>query len=85
MNSLAKLFRFLEWELKVKIVDETEPIEDTTIRYRMGHLSRIDRDPELKGERLRALLDNLAKTTSLEFKVERRPAEIWFVTEAKAN
>jgi beta-lactamase regulating signal transducer with metallopeptidase domain len=84
-SSPAELFRLLEEQIEVKIVDETEPIEDTTIRYRMGHLSRIDRDPELRGERLRALLDNLAKTTSLEFKVEHRPADIWFVTEAKAN
>ena len=84
-NSLAQLFRHLEWETEVEIVDETEPMENTSIQYKMGDIRQISRDPGLRGERLRALVDNLAKTTSLQFDVERRPAEMWFVTEARAN
>ena len=83
VNSLAQLFGRLEWETEVEIVDDTEPMENTSIQYKMGDIRQISRDPELRGERLRALADNLAKTTSLQFKVERRPAEMWFVTEAR--
>ena len=64
----------------MKIVDETEPAENATIRFRW-----VKRDPEPTGEKLSVLLDNLAKTTSLQFKVEHRPAQIWFVTETKGN
>jgi len=85
VHSLAELFRNLEWDIEMKIVDETEPIENTTIRYRSGKLRWIPRHPELRGERLNALLDNLAKTTSLQFKVERQPAEMWFVTETTGD
>jgi len=86
VDSLAKLFRHLERDIEIKIVDETEPIENATIRYRQSSkLSRIPADPEHRSERLSALLDNLAKTTSLQFTVERRPAEVWLVTEDTKN
>jgi beta-lactamase regulating signal transducer with metallopeptidase domain len=83
IRSLARLFGRLEQQLKVIIVDETEPVENLEGRYKSGDLFPINHDPEQRDERLRALLDNLAKTTSLQFKVEHRPAEIWFVTETK--
>lgn len=86
VDSLVKLFRYLEWRIKLKIMDETEPADDITIRYKESqNLGWIPHEPELRSERLNALLDNLAKTTSLRFTVERRPAEIWFVTEVKEN
>ncbi len=85
IRSLAHLFRRLEQEIKVIIVDETEPIEYPESQYKSGDLYPINHDPERRDERLRALLDNLAKTTSLQFKVEHRPAQIWFVTEVKGN
>jgi len=64
----------------MKIVDETEPVEISTIRYKW-----IKLDPEPTGDKLSILLDYLAKTTSLQFKVERRPAQVWFVTEETEN
>lgn len=76
VDSLERLFANIEWELKMKIVDETEPAENTTIRFKW-----VKRDPEPKGDKLSILLDDLAKTTSLQFKVESRPAQVWFVTE----
>ncbi len=86
VDSLAKLFRNLERDIKMKIVDETESMENMPIRYKESqNLGQIPHEPELRSERLNALLDNLAKTTSLHFKVERQPAEIWFVTETKGN
>ncbi|MGB2864762.1 MAG: hypothetical protein WBC05_15655, partial [Sedimentisphaerales bacterium] len=80
VDSLEGLFANIEREIKMKIVDETEPAEIATIRYKW-----VKRDPEPAGDKLSVLLDDLAKTTSLQFKVERRPAQIWFVTEIKAN
>jgi beta-lactamase regulating signal transducer with metallopeptidase domain len=80
VDSLERLFGNIESEIKMKIVDETEPAEIATIRYKW-----IKRDPEPTGEKLSVLLDDLAKTTSLQFKVERRPAQIWFVTETNEN
>ena len=55
-------------------------METATIRYKW-----VKRDPEPTGDKISALLDYLSETTSLQFKVERRPAEIWFVTEEKDN
>ena len=71
----------------MKIVDETEPTEITTIRYKesqnLGWIGNVE--GVKKREALDTLLDNLAKTMSLQFKVERRPAEIWFVTETNGH
>jgi hypothetical protein len=86
VDSLAEFLRSLERLHEIIIVDETEPAENATIRYKsrgskLGWLI----NPEQRREELDALLDNLAKTTSLQLKVELRPAEIWFVTETKGN
>jgi protocatechuate 3,4-dioxygenase beta subunit len=35
--------------------------------------------------KIRKVLDNLSKQTSLEFKIEKRPVEVWFVTEEDAK
>jgi beta-lactamase regulating signal transducer with metallopeptidase domain len=80
VDSLEGLFGNIEFQIKMKIVDETEPAENATIRFQW-----VERDPEPTGDKLSVLLDDLAKTTSLQFKVERRPAQIWFVTETKKN
>jgi hypothetical protein len=80
VDSLEELFANIERELKMKIVYETEPAEITTIRYKW-----VKRDSEPAGDKLSVLLDDLTKTTSLQFKVERQPAQIWFVTEVKPN
>jgi hypothetical protein len=80
VNSLEDLFANIEWELKMKIVNETESVENATIRFKW-----IKLDPEPTGDKLNVLFDFLAKTTSLQFKVESRPAEIWFVTEKTEN
>lgn len=80
VDSLEELFANIEREIKMKIVDETESAENATILFKW-----VDLDPEPTGDKLSVLLDNLAKTTSLQFKVESRPAEIWFVTEKTGN
>jgi len=80
VDSLAMLFGDIEREIKMKIVDETEPAETATIRYKW-----VKPDPEPTGDKISALLDYLSETTSLQFKVESRPAQIWFVIETKGN
>lgn len=86
VDSLAEFLRSLERLHEIIIVDETEPAENATIRYKSrGSKLGWLRNLEQRREELDALLDNLAKTTSLQFKVELRPAQIWFVTETKGN
>jgi hypothetical protein len=86
VDSLAEFLRSLERLHEIIIVDETETAENATIRYKSrGSKLGWMRNPEQRREELDALLDNLTKTTSLQFKVERRPAQIWFVTETNAN
>jgi len=83
-NSLPEFLRYLESSLQIKVADETEPMEKTTIRYkRSGGLLGWMKYPEQRREELNILLDNLTKTTSLQFTVERRGAQIWLVTEAE--
>lgn len=82
VDSLTELFKDIEDEIEIKIVDHTQPTEASGIQYRQsGKIRWIAHQPERRSERLPALLENLAKTTSLEFSVETRPAEVWFVTE----
>jgi len=85
-NSLAELFQHLERDIKMKIVDETEPMEETAIRYKTSkNLAWLGNSNDVKNKSLRGFLFNLSLTTSLQFTVENRPAEIWFVTETKGN
>jgi hypothetical protein len=69
------------------VVDQTEPAGPVQIGY--GHhsssyLAQI-KDPAEKVARLKILLESLSKQTSLQFQVERRPADKWFVVEDKAE
>ena len=84
-DSLQEIFEWLERDIAMKIVDETDPAPATVIPYvATNDLAWIGDLPDVKREHLDDLLDNLAKTTNLTFTVETRPAEIWFVTEEKA-
>ena len=72
--------------IKIAIDDRSEPTEDRKILYSYDwdllspplHVRPIDKEKELP-----LLLDNLAKQTGLTFKVEKRPADVWFITEEK--
>jgi beta-lactamase regulating signal transducer with metallopeptidase domain len=85
-DSLAEFLRSLERLHEIIIVDKTEPVENVTIRYKSGG-SKLGwiKYPEERRWKLNILLDNLAKTTSLQFTVESRPEQIWFVTEETKN
>jgi len=90
-DSLSQLFRRVAYGINIPITDRTEPSEISKIRFRydyrligpdiQGFPGRFkDREKELP-----ILLGNLARQTGLKFKVERQPAQIWFVTEANGN
>jgi beta-lactamase regulating signal transducer with metallopeptidase domain len=81
-NSLPEFLSHLESSLEIKVADETEPMEKTTIRYRQsGERLGWIKYPEERRWKINSLLDNLAKTTSLQLKLERRPAQMWVVSE----
>ena len=67
------------------VVDHTEPSKGIKIPYRhhrSSYLRRI-KDKAEKSTKLDTLLINLTRQTELQFRIERRPAEVWFVTEQK--
>jgi beta-lactamase regulating signal transducer with metallopeptidase domain len=80
-DSLPELFDSLADYIEVAIDNRTEPIEAAPIPYSLDYSLRfksIDREKDLP-----VLLDNLARQTGLTFKVEKRPADVWFITEEK--
>jgi beta-lactamase regulating signal transducer with metallopeptidase domain len=82
-DSVAELLTEIGDNVEMPVIDETETHEEIRIpyrNYRSSSLDRIKNDIE-KARKLDMLLANLTKQTELKFKVERRPAEIWFVTE----
>lgn len=81
-NSLADIFERLERETAMKFVDESDPRPEGKVPFvATQNLAWIRDVSDVKREHLDDLLDNLAKTTSLQFTVEKRPADVWFVTE----
>jgi hypothetical protein len=61
------------------VVDETK---GNAISIEWAQYSDVV-DNNITGDpvKIRKVLDNLSKQTSLEFKIEKRPVEVWFVTE----
>jgi hypothetical protein len=69
------------------VVDQTEPTGTVRIGYSYhssSYLTRV-KDPAEKAGKLKILLESLSQQTSLQFQVERRLAEKWFVVEDKAG
>ncbi|MBW7989451.1 MAG: hypothetical protein FVQ84_05450 [Planctomycetes bacterium] len=84
VNLLGEFFWHLERNIKMKVVDETEPMEKTTIQFKTSkNLAWLGNSNDVKNKSLRGFLFNLSLTTSLQFKVENRLTDIWFVTETK--
>ncbi|UCD48686.1 MAG: hypothetical protein JSW27_14270, partial [Phycisphaerales bacterium] len=85
-ESLPRLLTWLANGIKIAVDDQTEPTENRKILF--SHdldllnpplvVNPIDREKTLP-----LLLDNLARQTGLTFKVEKRPADVWFITEEK--
>ncbi len=82
-DSVREFLEAIGNRVNMPVIDQTEPSGQVIIPYRhydSAYLSRID-DPAEKSEKLIQLLDNISRQTNLRFIVERRPVEMWFVTE----
>jgi len=76
-TDLKGLLRELTKRLRRKVIDETQSSE-VLVGWSLHDTFRreyIEEDPS----RLDRLLENLEKQTSLEFRKEKRPVEVWFV------
>jgi len=85
LGTLPRLLRRLADGLNIDFEDRTERVQIERIPY-MFDSGLIHPGPrttpiEDKEKELPALLDNLARQTGLQFKVEKQPAEVWIVTE----
>ncbi len=86
-DSVAELLTEIGDNVEMPVIDETETHEEIRIphgNHNSCSLGRIKNENE-KRRKLEMLLANITKQTELQFKVENRPAEIWFVTEDKDN
>jgi hypothetical protein len=83
-NSLGEFLLQLGDAMCIPFDDRTEPGQTGEIlfSYEMTMVDFVSRDKVMNKETdLPILLGNLAKQTGLQFKVEKRPAEVWFVVE----
>ena len=86
-KSVAEFLTAIWNRVGVPIVDETQLSEATEIIYdhhRSAYLGEV-KDKLEKTKKLEMLLENLTKQTELQFRIENRLVEIWFVTEKKDN
>ena len=86
-DSLAELFDKLADGINIAIDNRTEPTQAGKIQYLQAddvmdgfREQVIDKEKDLP-----ALLDTLARQTGLQFKVEKQPAEVWFVVEDRVK
>ena len=82
-NSVSEFLTAIGDRVNVPIVDETQPSGDMQIdfdHHRSAYLRKVKDEAE-KSEKLDMLLANITEQTELQFEVESRPVEIWFVTE----
>jgi len=69
------------------VADHTESSKKILVPYRhhrSSYLRRI-KDKAEKAGKLQMLLANLTKQTELQFRIEKRPVEVWFITEKKKD
>ena len=69
------------------VVDHTESSKKIKVPYRHHRTSYLRRikDKAEKASKLEMLLANLTKQTELQFRIEKRPVEVWFVTEKQKD
>ncbi|MCH7556100.1 MAG: redoxin domain-containing protein [Planctomycetes bacterium] len=86
-DSVSDFLQRLGSRVKMSVIDKTKSSEQVRIPYLHHRSSRLRdvKDEVEKAKKLKTLLANLTDQTDLQFKVERQPAEIWFVMETKGN
>jgi beta-lactamase regulating signal transducer with metallopeptidase domain len=82
-GNLGKFLRAVGAILHAPVIDETK---GNAVSIEWAQYSDVV-DNNITGDpvKIRRILDNLSKQTSLEFKTENRPVEVWFVTEEDAK
>ena len=86
-ESVAEFLGVLGNRVGVPVIDETEASKEMNIVYdhhRSAYLSKLTNIEE-KAKKLEMLLANLTKQTELQFRIEKRPVEVWFITEKKKD
>jgi len=73
--------------VNMPVVVHTESSKKIKIPYRHHRSSylRKVKDEDEKKRKLEMLLTNLTKQTNLQFKLEQRPVDVWFVTEGNED
>jgi hypothetical protein len=82
-HTVADLITALGDQVGIPVINETNANKEINIPYghhRSSYLRRV-KDKAEKMKKLDILLANLTKQTELQFRIERQPVEIWFVTE----
>jgi hypothetical protein len=80
-DSVRELLEALGNRVGMRVIDQTQPSEATQIVYNhhsSSYLTRVQ-DPAEKAGKLQQLLENLSRQTDLQFRVETRTVEKWFV------
>ena len=86
-DSVHEFLEAIGDRVDLPVIDQTEPSGEVRIpfrHYRSAYLSRIE-DPAEKAEKLAQLLDNISRQTNLQFKLETRPIEKWFIVEQQGE
>lgn len=86
-ESVAEFLGTLGNRVGVPVIDETEAPREMNIVYnhhRSAYLSKLTNIEE-KAKKLQMLLANLTKQTELQFRIQKRPVEVWFITEKKKD
>ena len=81
--TVAELLRHVGDFVSQRVIDETESTGQEEIEIRFHDLKRLRQPATAPAERARLLnllLENLSKQTSLQFRLERRNVNVWFVT-----
>jgi len=85
-GSVDSVHDFLEVigdRLETPIIDQTESATRIRVPHRVHYSASVwgMKDPVEKEEKVLEVLDNISQQTSLQFRIEPRPIEKWFVTE----
>jgi len=86
-DSVNDFFLRLGSLVDMPVADHTESSKKIKVPYRHHRTSYLRRikDKAEKASKLEMLLANLTKQTELQFRIEKRPVEVWFITEQKKD
>ncbi len=86
-QTITDLLTTLGNQVGIPVIDETNANKEISMpfgHHRSSYLRKVKDEAE-KRRKLEMLLENLTKQTELQFAIEHRPVEVWFVTEQKED